>query len=86
MNSLHYEWRNIGSDDVIEVTLDHHANVRLMDDANFQRYQRGEEYEFKGGDPPKSPALISPPLRGHWHLIVDLQGYVGTVNVGVRKY
>ena len=86
MNCLHYEWRNIGPEDIIEVTLDHHANIRLMDDANYHRYHKGDEYDFKGGIPIISPAHISPPQRGHWHLIVDLEGYVGTVNVGVRKY
>ena len=84
MKYMHYEWNNIGPEDVIEITLDKQANIRLLDDTNFHRYHRGDSYDFRGGTQVKSPAHISPPTRGHWHIVVDLQGFVGSVNVGIR--
>jgi len=38
MNYLHYEF-DADADDVIEVTLDHPANVQLLDPANYGDYQ-----------------------------------------------
>lgn len=84
MKFMHYEWYDLGPEDIIEVTLDKQANVRLVDSTNFDRYKRGDSYDFRGGTQVKTPAHLSPPHRGHWHLVIDLEGYVGSVNVGVR--
>ena len=40
MNHLHYEF-DLTADDVVEVTLDKQANVRLLDSANYSLYQQG---------------------------------------------
>ncbi|ENG8423084.1 DUF1883 domain-containing protein, partial [Klebsiella pneumoniae] len=40
MNFLHYNL-NLTSGNVVEVTLDKQANVRLMDDINFTKYKKG---------------------------------------------
>ena len=39
MNFLHYDLQ-LGSNDVVEVTLDKQVNVRLLDDINFLNYKR----------------------------------------------
>lgn len=83
MNFLHYEFQ-LGSDDVVEVTLDKQANVRLLDDINYSHYQRGERHTYHGGLAKTSPLRISPPHAGHWHVVVDLGGYAGTVRASVR--
>jgi hypothetical protein len=84
MNYLHYEWYDIGPDDLIEVTLDKQANVRLMDTDNFQSYHRSGQYRYFGGLQVRSPERYRPPSFGHWHLVIDLGGAAGTVNAGVR--
>lgn len=84
MKFMHYEWSDIGPEDVIEITLSKQANVRLLDDANYHRYRRGASYNFKGGTQVETPAHLSPPHQGHWHLVVDLKGYAGSVAVDVR--
>jgi hypothetical protein len=82
MNFLHYEM-NLDSNQVVEVTLDKQANVRLLDDINFSHYQKGERHQYYGGLAIKSPVRLKPPSSGHWHVIIDLGGYAGTVTASV---
>ena len=83
MNYLHHEF-DAGPEDVIEVTLDHAANVQLMDASNYQNYQSGREYRYHGGHVKNTPFRIRPPHQGHWHLVIDLGGYPGTVRAAAR--
>ena len=84
MKFMHYEWSHIGPSDIIEITLDKQANVYLLDETNYHKYKNNKPYTAVGGTQVKTPAHISPPSIGHWHLCVDLAGYVGSVNVGVK--
>jgi hypothetical protein len=83
LNYLHYEF-NLDPNDVVEVTLDKQANVRLVDDANFALYRRGEQHRYYGGLAKESPLQILAPHSGHWHLVIDLGGYAGTVRASAR--
>jgi hypothetical protein len=83
MNFLHYEFQ-LSSDDVVEVTLDKQANVRLLDDINYSYYTSGERHTYYGGLAKVSPVRIRPPHAGHWHVVIDLGGYAGTVRASVR--
>jgi len=84
MNYLHYEF-DLSEDDVVEVTLEGQANVRLLDPENYSLYSRGERHTYAdGGFARESPVELSPPHAGHWHVVVDLGGYPGTIRAGVR--
>ncbi len=83
MNFLHYEV-DVQAGDAVEVTLDKQANVRLLDPSNYGRYQRGQPHRYHGGLAKQSPVHLSPPHSGHWHVIIDLGGYSGTVHASVR--
>ena len=83
MNYLHHEV-DAGPDDVIEVTLDGQANVMLLDSINFGKYQKIESFRYYGGLAEHSPNRLVPPDSGHWHVVIDLGGYAGTVKAGVR--
>ena len=83
MNFLHYEF-DLSSDDVVEVTLDKQANVLLMDDPNFAAYRSGRQHHYYGGLAKSSPVRLAPPHAGHWHVVIDLGGYAGTVQASVR--
>ncbi len=83
MNYLHQEY-DAGPGDVIEVTLDHAANVLLLDTANYSNYRSGNAYQYRGGYVRSSPFRISPPNQGRWHLVIDLGGNAGTVRATVR--
>lgn len=83
MNYLHYDLE-LRPGDVVEVTLDKQANVRLLDEANFSNYKRGQRHTYHGGLAKRSPARLAPPRPGHWHLVIDLGGYSGSVKASVR--
>lgn len=82
MNFLHHEFQ-LDADDIVEVTLDKQANVRLLDNANYGKYQRGERHTFFGGLAKVSPVHLRPPYAGHWHVVIDLGGFAGTVRASV---
>ncbi len=83
MNFLHKEF-DLAAGDVVEVTLDHAANVQLLDPSNFLAYRSGRPYRYHGGYVTTSPFRITAPHSGHWHLVVDLGGNAGTVRASVR--
>jgi hypothetical protein len=78
MNYLHYEF-DLVRGQIVEVTLDKQANVRLLDDENFGHYQRGEKHRYHGGLAKESPLHLAAPRDGHWHVVIDLGGYAGSV-------
>lgn len=83
MNYLHYDL-NFQPGEIVEVTLDKQANIKLLDDTNFANYMRGARHTFYGGLARQSPARLAPPRPGHWHLVIDLGGYAGSVQASVR--
>ena len=83
MEFLHREI-DVGPDDLVEVMLDHPANVQLLDAENFDRYRKHEEYRCYGGHATESPFRIRAPYKGRWHLVVDLGGGVGSVKAAIR--
>ena len=83
MNYLHHEFE-AGPQDVIEVTLDHPANVQLLDPANWDNYRNGRTFRYYGGHATESPVRLTPPRQGRWHLVIDLGGRAGTVQAWAR--
>ncbi|MEK6677655.1 MAG: DUF1883 domain-containing protein [Planctomycetota bacterium] len=83
MNFLHWEgWA--GPCDEIVVTLDHAANIQLLDDMNFSSYRCGRSFRYVGGCYRQSPVVLRPPQNGHWHVAIDLGGSRGAVRAGIR--
>ena len=83
MNFLHYEFE-LSANNIVEVTLDKEANVRLLDDSNFLLYKSGEKHRYHGGLAKTSPIKLAAPHKGHWHVVIDLGGYAGTVRASAR--
>jgi hypothetical protein len=83
MNFLHYEF-DLSNNDVVEVTLDKQANVRLLDDSNFSAYKSGKQHRYYGGLVKESPVTIAAPHAGHWNVVIDLGGYAGMVRAAAR--
>ena len=84
MKFLHNDLGHLDGGCVVEVTLDEAANVKLMDSANLSSYRAGRGHEYFGGHASRSPFRVPVPRSGHWHLAIDLGGYVGSVRAGVR--
>lgn len=83
MNFLNYEV-DAGPDDVIWVTLDKQANVRLLDSINYQHYRTRNKHSYCGGLAQVSPFNLVAPYQGHWHVVVDCGGYAGSVRAVVQ--
>lgn len=54
----------------VEVQLSHAADVFLVDNTNFRRYQSDQRFEYFGGHYTKTPVHISVEGSGRWYLIV----------------
>ena len=85
MRFTHYDLRNRQGGEIIEVTLSGNAaNVRLLDNSNFQGFRAGRQHRYYGGQAKKSPVRLQVPHSGHWHVVIDLGGYGGTVRSSIR--
>jgi hypothetical protein len=82
MKFLHYEV-NLNTANAVRVTVDRQANVRLLDSNNFQKYRNGQSHNYYGGLATRSPMLLRAPHSGHWHVVIDLGGYAGSVSASV---
>ncbi len=78
MEFLHQEF-DLGLNDVVEVVLDHPANVQLLDPTNYGNYRNRRPYRYYGGYVTTSPFRLRPPFPGHWHLVIDLGAGAGSV-------
>lgn len=74
----------LGAGDAVEVTLDHPANVQLMDSDNYEKYRNGQTFRYHGGYVKRSPYVLQGPGPGIWHLVIDLGGAPGRVLASVR--
>jgi hypothetical protein len=83
MEYLRYDLR-LAETDIVEVTLDRQANVRLLDAQNFALFANSQAHRFHGGLAKKSPLRLRAPSAGSWHLVIDLGGYTGQVRASVR--
>jgi hypothetical protein len=83
MNFLHTDFQG-GASEIVLVTLDHQANVMLLDDSAFSSYRSGGRFTYYGGWATASPVQIRPPRFDHWHVVVDLGGMSGQVKAAIR--
>lgn len=83
MDYLHAE-NYLNAGDVAVVTLDRQANVLLLDNPNYSAYRRGDPYHYYGGLAKRSPCRVVAPHTGHWHVVIDLGGYGGSLRAGIR--
>ena len=69
--------------ETVHVELNKQANVRLLDEYNYSLYRRGLAHRYLGGLAVRSPVRLSIPTAGHWHVAVDLQGFIGSVRAAI---
>lgn len=84
MDFIHYDLNHLSPQDIVEITLDKQANVRLLDQNNFRKYKKGQDHKAIGGLAKQSPVRLSPTHSGHWHVVIDLGGYSGKIKSSVR--
>ena len=85
MKFIHHKLGHVAGGSVVEVTLKGSAaNVRLMDQSNFNNYKARRRHQYQGGLARKSPVRLRVPRSGTWHVTVDMQGLRGTVRSAAR--
>lgn len=84
MQFIHQDLGQRKGGDIVEITLTSGANVRLMDNSNFNSYRNGRNHRYTGGLAKKSPIRLQIPSSGHWHVAVDMQGLRGSTRVSIR--
>ena len=85
MNYTHYDLGQQPAGAVARVTLDGtEANVMLLDSHNLGQYRRGGRFRYFGGHVRRSPVVLEVPNAGHWHVVVDLGGFGGSVRSSVE--
>lgn len=85
MKFIHTDLGNRKGGEIVEINLTGNAaNVRLMDNADFQSYKSGRQHSYYGGHAKRSPVRLKIPRAGHWHVAVDTGGYSGKVTASVR--
>ena len=84
MKFIKHDLGNRAGGEIVEITLDASANVRLMDSPNFQMYRSGRRHQYIGGHAKRSPVRLQIARSGHWYVVVDLGGYKGEVRSSAR--
>jgi len=70
--------------EIIQISLTNGANVRLMDNSNFNNYRNGRRHKYIGGLAKRSPIKFQIPNSGRWHVAVDMQGLRGSTKASVQ--
>jgi hypothetical protein len=65
---------HLGAGTTVRVDCDHQCNVLVMDDQNYARYRRGDDYRAHGGFFRQLPVGIRVPHSGYWNTVIDLAG------------
>ena len=77
---IHHKLGHVERNSVVEVKLKgNQANVRLMDNSNFNSYKAGRQHRYQGGLTKKSLVRLKVPHTGTWHVTVDMRGLGGKV-------
>ncbi len=85
MQFTHYDLGHQERGTVVEITLSGSAaNVRLLDNSNFQNYKSGRKHKYYGGLVRKSPTRLTIPNSGNWNVTVDMQGLRGQTRSSIR--
>jgi hypothetical protein len=82
MNFVHArEYLNAG--DTVIVQCSHQCNVRVMSDADFQRFKSRASHNYHGGHYKMLPAQVVVPHTGYWNTTIDLGGSGGSFKYGI---
>ena len=85
MKFTHHKLGHVAGGTVVEVALQGGAaNVRLLDQSNFNAYKAGRRHRYHGGLVKRSPFRLQVPHSGTWHVAVDMKGLRGSVRSGIR--
>ena len=74
MNYLHYKMK-ASPQNAIKVTLNHKANIKLLDTVNYYKYCNGKTYQSTGEFIDVSSMQIKVPHKSNWHILIEHGDY-----------
>jgi hypothetical protein len=83
MQYIHYKIK-ADKDQVVQITTDHEASIKLMDTFNYAKFQKGKTCDFFGGAYPASTVEFRVHKLDEWHVVIDLEGRAGFVKASVN--
>lgn len=86
MEYIHGDLGFLNGGDIVQVDLDTQANVLLLDNSNYYKYQSGRDFSYYGGLATRTPVNIQVPYSGCWNLVIDLAnvGGAGSVRYSIK--
>jgi hypothetical protein len=85
MRYLHFDVGDQQTGAVVEASIrGSESDVFLVDSSNFQRFKRGDNFEYFGGHYDRSPVRLPVPHSGHWTAVVIPTG--GRVQASVQVF
>lgn len=79
-----YKDGNFRKGDILIITVDRRVNIYLVDSINFQRYKKGNIFEYYTSQSSSSPYNITVPSTGYWYIVLDLDGGTGILNYSIK--
>lgn len=73
MKCIHTQFGYRQKGKVIEISLTHSTDVRLMVSASLSRYRAGRNCRYDGAIAKRSPTKLAIPNAGSWYVAVDAQ-------------
>jgi len=80
MKFLHKPF-NAKAKDKIEVSFDSPTKVLLIESSHFQRYKKGQTYQYRGGYFENSPVTFEVPFEATWHAIIEKGTFKNPIEV-----
>jgi hypothetical protein len=80
MNFVKYDLGQLSGGELATVQVRERANVLLMDQNNFTRYQSGQTFNYFGGQALRSPVTLQVPSAGRWFVVLDLGSASGMIH------
>lgn len=72
MKVIHHNLGKCQKGSVVEISLaGGSAKVHLLDQANYEYYIKGKNYNYFGGMVTKPPVRLSIPYNNDWHVVID---------------
>jgi hypothetical protein len=79
MGFVKYDLGHLSGGETAVVTIDHAANVMLLNSNNLNYYRNGSRFTYYGGHYDRSPVRIGVPNADTWHIVIDLGGRSGNI-------
>lgn len=70
--------------DQVNVSLDQKAHIYLLNNTNYQRYQKGLSFHGMGGYIAKAPLIMRVPHASTWHLVIDLEDRTNVAQTSIN--